>query len=97
MRTSVQEILLLLDMSATLPVTTRVLTGIVAGMSNRALFGFNSQTNLAYVTSFYLSCGTWCLWRKKIVLVLLIWPPTPCASHLNLLADECIHTLQYFG
>jgi hypothetical protein len=32
LRTSVQRILLLLDMPATLPVTTRVLTGRVAGM-----------------------------------------------------------------
>ncbi len=62
-----------------------------------ALFGFNSQTNLAYVTSFHLSCRTLCLWTKEIVLVPLIWPPMPCASRPNLLADECIHTLWYFG
>ena len=34
-RTSVQEILLLLDVPASLPVTTRVLTGRVAGMHNK--------------------------------------------------------------
>ncbi len=27
----------------------------------------------------------------------LILPPTPCASRPNLLAEECIHTLQCFG
>ncbi len=45
----------------------------------------------------HLSAGTWCLWMKKMVLVPWIWPSTPCASLPNSLAEECIHTLRYFG
>ncbi len=62
-----------------------------------SLFGLYSHTNLPYVTSRHQSTGISCLVMKKIVSVPNIQVPTPCANHLNSLADECVHASQYFG